>query len=234
MSGIVRRDPTGRLAPRCAGVDGCRGGWVIATRDGVRVESSIASVIESFDVVGIDMPIGLPVDRSRAADVEARRYLRPRGSTVFPTPPRACIDAPDYATACADARSATGKAISKQAWNIVAKMKEVDTHVGPEHEQRIAEVHPECSFLAMQRLDSNDARPFESKHTAVGREQRTTVVQRTFDTVVRVPPGAQLDDVLDAYAVLWTAERFARGDHFTLQGPAAERDARGLLMRIVV
>lgn len=221
-------------AASCAGVDGCRGGWVVATRNGVRVEASVATVIDAFDVVGIDMPIGLPVDRSRAADIEARRYLRPRGSTVFPTPPRACIDARDYPEACAIAREATGKAISKQAWNIVAKINEVDRCLSTHDERRVAEMHPECSFLAMRNLDSNDAPPLASKHTLLGREQRTALIRRAFGTIPHVPRGAQLDDVLDAYAVLWSAERFARDDHFTLQGPTAERDARGLLMRIVV
>ena len=43
--------------------------------------------------------------------------------------------------------------------------------------------------------------------------------------------GARFDDVLDAYAVLWTTERFARGEHVSFGDGA--RDERGILMRIV-
>ncbi len=198
------------------------------------MEPSIAAVISAHDVMGIDMPIGLPADRPRSADIEARKFLRPRGSTVFPTPPRACIGANDYAAACAVARQTTGKAISKQAWNIVAKIDEVDRCVSAADEDRVAEMHPECSFLAMQGLVHNDDTPLASKHTSAGRDQRIALVRRIFGPIPAAPRGAQVDDVLDAFAVLWSTERFERGDHFTLQGPAAERDARGLLMRIVV
>ena len=48
---------------------------------------------------------------------------------------------------------------------------------------------------------------------------------------VRPLPGARFDDVLDAHAVLWSAERFARGAHVTFGD--GRRDARGILMRIV-
>ena len=220
---------TVRREPRCAGVDGCRAGWVVTSRDGVRVESSLATVLAHFDVVGIDMPIGLPIDQPRHSDLEARRYLSPRGSTVFATPPRACIDATDYGNACALARLATGKAISLQAWNITPKIREVDALVAPDLEDRVAEVHPECSFMAM-----NGERPLASKHTEDGREHRAQLTRHWFGLVPQAPRGARVDDVLDAYAVLWSTERFARGEHRTMPSSLEQRDRRGLIMRIVV
>jgi predicted RNase H-like nuclease len=45
-----------------------------------------------------------------------------------------------------------------------------------------------------------------------------------------LPPGARLDDVLDALAVAWSARRWARGAAEVLGN---ERDARGRPMRIV-
>jgi predicted RNase H-like nuclease len=196
--------------------------------------SSIAEVIDDFDVIGIDMPIGLPIDTSRLCDIEARRYLRPRGATVFATPPRACIDAADYAHACAMARVATGKAISIQTWNIVPKIRELDTTVTHEFEHRVAEIHPECSFLMMRQTMMNDTQPLDSKHTERGREQRVELIQRFFAVTPVAQRGARLDDVLDAYAVLWSAERFARGDHRVMPSHTIHRDARGIMMRIVV
>jgi predicted RNase H-like nuclease len=218
-----------RPQQRCAGVDGCKGGWVVASRDGAHVEPSIANVIATFDIVGIDMPIGLPNIFSRQSDFEARRYLRPRGSTVFPTPPRACIDATDYSQACELAREATGKAISIQAWNIVPKIKEVDALISRDHERRVAEMHPECSFLAM-----NNDEALASKHTSVGIEQRSKLVESHFGVTPIALRFARIDDVLDAYAVLWSAERFAAGTHRTMPEHDEQRDARGLLMRIVI
>ena len=195
----------------------------------MQVVTSVADVIDDFDVIGVDMPIGLPIDTSRHSDIEARKFLRPRGATVFATPPRACIDATDYADACARARVATGKAISIQAWNIVSKIKELDAAVTRELEHRVAEIHPECSFLMM-----NHTRPLDSKHIASGREQRVELIRRFFSVTPVAPRGARLDDVLDAYAVLWSTERFACGEHLTMPANATHRDARGIAMRIVV
>lgn len=44
-----------------------------------------------LSVVAIDMPIGLPDDGIRKADVLARRFIRPRSSSVFDTPVREAI-----------------------------------------------------------------------------------------------------------------------------------------------
>jgi predicted RNase H-like nuclease len=91
---------------RVAGVDGCRGGWLVVTAVaspfvvvGCEVAAGIAVVLERGDLamVAVDMPIGLPFDESaRMADVEARRRLGPRRSSVFPTPARAVLHARSF------------------------------------------------------------------------------------------------------------------------------------------
>jgi predicted RNase H-like nuclease len=219
-----------RFDARCAGVDGCLAGWVVATRDGAWVVESIAELIAmNFSVIGIDMPIGLPNEELRACESLARRFISPRGSTIFPTPPRACLDAIDYSHACEIARSITGKAISKQAWNILPKIKELDIVVATAASDRIIEVHPECSFTAM-----NDNRVLPPKRTTDGIAMRSASIERVFGTTPTALKGARRDDILDAYAVLWTAERFARGDHQVLPETTEQRDHRGVPMRIVV
>ena len=111
----------------------------------------------------------------------------------------------------------------------MAKIKEVDAFISRDHEHRVAEMHPECSFLAM-----NNDEPLASKHTSVGIEQRTRLVESHF-AITPIPLRfARIDDVLDAYAVLWSAERFAAGKHRTMPEHHEQRDARDLLMRIVV
>lgn len=213
----------------CAGVDGCAAGWVVATRNGVRVVSDIVDVFDAgHTVVGIDMPIGLPHDVPRAADLEARRFLSPRGSTIFPTPPRACLDATDYLDASRISAEITGKKLTKQTWNIVAKMRAVDAALSVGDEQRVIEVHPECAFAVM-----NGDRPLSTKHEREGIEVRAAFVERAFGTVARSLPGATRDDILDAYAALWSAERYSRGEHRQFPSDREQRDERGLLMRIV-
>ena len=213
----------------CAGVDGCKAGWVVATRAGVRVVERIADVFAvGHTVVGIDMPVGLPSSEPRAADLAARRFLSPRGSTVFPTPPRVCLAARDYGEACAMSVAATGKKLTLQTWNILAKMREVDEAVDPGDEQRVIEVHPECSFAVM-----NADQPLPSKKSREGLGQRAALLEAEFGHLPDRLAGAGRDDILDAYAALWTAERFARGQHREMPTGDRQRDSRGLLMRIV-
>jgi len=217
----------------CAGVDGCNGGWVVASRAGATIEPAISTVIEhGYDAVAIDMPIGMPTTTARRSEIEARRYLSPRGSTIFPTPVRACLDATDYLDACAISFAARGVKLSKQSFAILPKIAEVDRALSFAHTGRVAEAHPECSFVAM-----NNEGPLTSKHSAEGIAQRRALVLQHFGVEVAALRmhglSATVDDVLDAYAMLWTAERFAAGAHQTFPSDGDEFDDRGLPMRIV-
>ena len=71
------------------------------------------------------------------------------------------------------------------------------------------------------------------KRTLPGRQHRYQALEREFGPIeLRSGTGARPDDVLDAYAVLWTALRHQRGESVVLGGN--EVDSRGLVMRIVV
>jgi predicted RNase H-like nuclease len=212
---------------RCAGIDGCPRGWIVASDDGVDVVASLSGLIDRFDVIGIDMPIGLPDSGPRAADVAARQLLSPRSSTVFPALLRPLIDVVDYDEANARSRAIHGKGLSKQAFMLRARTVEVDALVDPSLEHRIVEVHPECSF----RLMAGQTIP--SKHTPEGLAERRALVTAHVGPLPPCPAGARDDDLLDAHAALWSARRFAAGRHVTLPDELVERDARGLVMRIV-
>lgn len=80
-----------------------------------------------------------------------------------------------------------------------------------------------------------------SKKVAAGREMRWKLVEGHFgDAAARAIRAIRdrylvkqvgHDDILDAFAALWTAERISREEHETLpEHPAT--DARGLPMRI--
>lgn len=205
------------------GVDGCRSGWVIATI----TDLVVAPRLELPDgvIVGIDMPIGLPTNAPRTCDREARRFLGRRSSTVFPAPARACLGARSHSEANARSRLATGRGLPIQAFHLLAKITEVDALVTPEIEHRVVEIHPECAFVRM-----NHGEPLPSKRTTDGAQQRRALLTQHFD-VRPAPRGAAADDVLDAYAVLWSAQRFERGEH--VEFGDGSRDERGLVMRIV-
>ncbi len=228
-----------------AGIDGCPGGWVVATVpvtvDGglvlaeVCVVADLGAVVAALEsgrltAAAIDIPIGLPASAPRACDIEARRLLGPRRSSVFPSPVRSVLKATTYAEACAASRAATGKALSKQTFNIVAKIREVDDVVSPRLQDRLFEMCPELSLaeLAGGPMAHN-------KRTAEGRTERIDALGSVYVDVtawLEPPPhGAARDDVLDALAGAWTALRYVAGTHRRLGG--REIDATGLRMEVI-
>lgn len=229
------------MANSVAGVDGCRGGWVVVTvtleGDGTSTVErlpDLGSVISRLDggelaAVGIDIPIGLPETGPRRCDVEARRMIGPRRSSVFPAPVRGVLGAATYEDAVGRCRARSGKATSRQAFGILPKVAEVDRVMSPDRQGRIVEVHPEVSLavLAGRTMAYPKRRP-------EGRAERLAALGRAFPDVadhagVRIV-GTGPDDVLDAFAVAWTARRYARGGHVQLGG---QRDSRGLRMEII-
>lgn len=217
------------------GVDGCRDGWVAVTLTGdrVRTVATHAHIVELLEaaraagavVVEIDMPIWLAADGDRPGDAEARRLLGVRSSSLFPTPVRAVLDAVDYQDACARSREAIGKALSKQAWNLVPRIREVRAALGDDRFADLAvhEVHPETSFVAMTGQPMT-----ASKKTASGIAARLAALDHEMSALLeataRLPtpdpgdPRAAMDDVCDAAAAAWTARRTATGTARRLGG----------------
>ena len=210
-----------------AGVDGCRGGWLVAHHGGIELVTALTTLLARFTLIGIDMPIGLPDDGDRAADRDARRFLGARHSTVFSVPPRAVLAHSTYAAANDACRRSHGRGLTVQCFNLFPKMREVDALAAHVVRDRLVEIHPECAFARMAGA------PLPPKRTAEGRQQRGALVRTLLGIDVEDvhTPGAATHDVLDAYAVLWSARRFAAGTAVTFGDGAV--DARGLPMRIV-
>ncbi len=227
------------------GVDGCRSGWLALTAgiegievlDQVHQEASTLLTQPGWQLLAIDIPIGLPERGSRACDQEARRLLGARRSSVFPAPIRAVLAARDHQQACQISRQQQGKGLSVQSFNILAKIRSIDEllQADPALAQRIHEVHPELIFQQW-----NGGRPMENgKKTAQGKQERLQLVDTEF-------PGAWAtirqrhrrsdvadDDILDALAALHTARRLRQGVALQLPAQAPiEIDACGLPMRI--
>lgn len=237
----------GRLM-RLLGVDGCRGGWVVASADVglgavafslvAHVEALFATAAGGDALVAIDIPIGLADRGPRACDLAARRLLGPRrGSSVFPAPPRAALAAAGYVEACALARAADGKAISRQLFGILPKIREVDAALTVERQAWVHEAHPEVVFAVLAELPAGALAP---KKTAAGADERVALLARqgiVVDPVaIRRTLGHALvarDDVLDAAACLVAAHRLHTGGALSLPLGETPRDARGLRMTIL-
>jgi predicted RNase H-like nuclease len=229
------------------GIDGCRGGWVVAASDGAGsslnftlvgdLEPLVARAERGEALIAIDIPIGLPDRGPRACDVEARRRLgRPRGSSVFPAPCRSALAATTYRRACRLSRRALGVALSIECFNILPKIRHVDALMTPARQASVREVHPELVFAV---LSGNGHGLVEPKRTAAGERERLRLLRRvapSFDpVVVRARLGLSRvgrDDLIDAVACLVAAARIARGKALVLPVAAIASDARGLRMEI--
>ncbi|SEM07555.1 Predicted nuclease (RNAse H fold) [Blastococcus sp. DSM 46786] len=215
------------------GVDGWRGRWVGALLEGRSVtllaldDVDAVLAVPDVDVVAVDMPIGLSDDGVRACDVQARGRLRRAGSSVFPAPLRPVLGAVDYPDACRISIAASGKALSKQAWNLLPSIRQLDDALGEPPDARVVEVHPELSF---RRLDLRVADP---KITARGTMQRLEALCGVMDVeraLLDAPARVPMVDALDACAAAWSAQRLAAGTASSVGDD--RRDARGRPMRI--
>ena len=215
-------------APPVLGVDGCKAGWVGALlRDSaydVLVAPDVASLVTiarelapGLSTVGIDIPIGLPDDHTRATDVLARRRLPTgRKSSVFPTPSRAAVEQTTHPDASSANRDALGMGLSIQAYHLLPKILDVDAFVRGDPPVWVLEVHPEVSFAEI-----DPACVIPSKITVEGAAARRAALRN----VGLEPPayvrgrGYAPDDLLDACAVAWTAARYVAGTAYSLPDP---------------
>lgn len=225
------------------GVDGCKAGWLcLSLRSGERYPSASVFDVDAQSllsevstVTAIDIPIGLPSTGARRVDIKARRLLGKLKSSVFPVPVRATLAANSYVTACDKSMRACGKKISKQSFSILPRIRNVDTLLreSPTLINSIYEVHPEVSFVHW-----NLCRPLQhSKKSGFGFMERIKMVEKIYGSSpyrVRAEISrkqATDDDILDAFAALWTAQRIHDGKAVSIID-ADERDEFGLPMQI--
>ena len=113
---------------------------------------------------------------------------------------------------------------------IVAKIQEVDhlLHNNPIWRDIIREIHPEiCLFF----LNGKRAMR-EPKKRAAGRAERISLLRGWCGEAAelalkeRTKLGCHADDIVDAFATLWTAERIHRDEAVSIppKGGACERD----------
>jgi predicted RNase H-like nuclease len=230
------------------GIDGCPIGWVSVTMKSgsftaVDVFSTIAALWQHHQkarLLLIDMPIGL-IDKGtepRGCDQGARDVLGARRSSIFPAPVRGVLKCKTYPEACDINQKRTGKKISKQAWNIVPKIKEVDTFLRANKaaQKKMRESHPEVCFTML-----NGAAPMvHPKKAPMGFLDRLQLIQE-YDAkaetwlrqMAKKYPQKEVatDDVVDAMILAITAAGGARKLRTLPEKP--EIDGQGLPMEIV-
>ena len=203
------------------GVDGCRAGWffvAIEPSGGIRwgVVPMLADLVRTVgdsDRIFVDIPIGLPEGaESRACDRDARRRLGRRGTSVFPAPARAVLGIDTFEDANRTSRAAAGKGISRQAFAIVPKIREIDSLVRRCAKARalVREVHPEVCFWAFARETPMSAR----KKAKEGFRERVALLSSLHpsvpDEVSQIARAFRRkdvawDDIADAFVAALTA-----------------------------
>jgi predicted RNase H-like nuclease len=221
------------------GVDGCSGGWlVIWSNDaGDGLESRVfadASTLfqQTAQITAIDIPVGLPSTGARKCDVAARRILGRRRSSVFPAPVRGVLSASSFEIACNISLQLSGKKLSKQTYAILPRIADVDRCLREDVRliETVREVHPEVCFTVW-----NENRPMKyPKLSGFGFVERLRLVDKRWpgsaERIREAHPNSVVsdDDILDAFAALWTALRI-RVDGAVRIGPAEGQDEAGLL-----
>jgi len=187
----------------------------------------------------VDMPIGLADIGRRACEAAARKLLSPlRHSSVFSSPRRPMLDFGDYPEANDWGKQQgadTGGGLSKQAWMIVPKIREIDETIGPSDQNRLAEGHPEVAFWRL-----NGEQPCRHpKRKTEGATERLAILEKNglpgcdklYENLKAMAgTGLARDDVYDACALALTAKALLVGEAICLGDGA--RDSRGLKMEI--
>lgn len=174
-----------------AGVDGCKGGWImVRQRPGA---GTSVHVIRSFvelmlqtpapAIIAVDMPIGLPSVSGRGGrgpEALIRPLLGTRQSSVFSIPSRAAVHACEEpfttleawyeghrkASAVARQTSDPPRGVSIQAYGIFDKIRRLDAvlRADPSVSERVIESHPELAFWRL-----NGGRPMSLPKKVKGR-----------------------------------------------------------------
>jgi predicted RNase H-like nuclease len=228
------------------GADGCRGGrWIaaITNADGSRwtldVFDSTQRLVEACPaarLILLDVPIGL-LDGPRACDTLAKRLLGRQHSRVFPAPARSCLSAKSWSETNAISRRVAGVGLSKQAWNLVPRIREVDELLRrePDLQRRVRECHPEVCF---SRLARGPVR--SSKKRAEGIEERLDLLRPVVAGATELVAWAlarwprsvlSADDVVDALAAGVTAFLAGTGRGDSMPATPA-LDGHGLPMQM--
>lgn len=227
------------------GIDGCKGGWIIATFDGEKLLVIYAATLElaikhlaNSSLICIDMPMGLPetIENNRKCDTLLRKELGyPFNSSVFNVPCRQAVYAKSYTEANAINKQILLKGLSKQSWNICSKIRELDQFLihHPEFCSIMKESHPELCFKNINQGALSD-----KKRKPEGFEERLKLLNKQIENASHLFLKARSeikrtlaadDDILDAIVLHLNAQKILQAKF--IQFPAEiTKDSKGISM----
>ncbi len=210
---------------KIAGVDGCKAGWIaIKHTIGTGFFEPVLFLsfdllcigLKDYDVIAVDMPVVLSTSPSRFCDIQARKLLAKRASTIFSAPPKQILAAKTYQEANTLSKTLFDKGISKQAWFLFPKIQQVQKCLkeNPRIANQLFECHPELSFKALNQ----EQVMLNSKKTKLGKMLRSQLIEEAFEVDLErnflntfLKRDVADDDIIDAFACLWTARRLSKG-----------------------
>ncbi|MCD0486704.1 DUF429 domain-containing protein [Pedobacter sp. MC2016-14] len=192
------------------GIDGCRGGWIVAIidRDGKLSHLLLSSLKDlpniSFKLALIDIPLEFADQCYRSCEIAAQLLLGSRKrASIFMTPHRSAVFATDYIEASQLNRLHLGKGLSKQSWNICSKIKEAILFITQRPDVPLFEAHPELCFYFL-----NNCEPLLSKKSLPeGADDRLKIINENDSNYIQVitetlkttkRKAVKLDDIIDA------------------------------------
>lgn len=205
----------------------------------LRTKQQFQDVLEEHDRLFIDMPIGLEeCTYSRTCDLLLREKLgKSYAGSVFSPPIRPALHAPSYVEANMQSYEYTEKKLTIQAWNIVPKIRELDSVLLKQSSlrEKVFESHPELLFMNL-----NGGMIYQKKNTKKGvlhrlqliaeREPAADDLFRRIKEEFRRNEVAE-DDIVDAMVLALAAKR-SQMERIKSLPESPEIDSQGLVKAI--
>lgn len=213
-----------------AGVDWAGGKWIVVVMKGDKIDCHLRRDFEMlwesdtvFDLILVDIPIGLPENEETLAKREEldslARSVTGRSSSVFPAPSRAACNAAregaDYEVVAEKNKIDLDKELTKQSYYIAPGIGEVDAFLrnADAAKEIVMEAHPEVCFRGLL-----DDQLEHSKHSAQGVGERFEALNQhlekpgiAFENLCRKfgdeSTSITVDDVVDALGLCIVASR---------------------------
>lgn len=235
-------------SPALAGIDGCRGGWMLVKHSGGKYfatfHTSITSIFElntDIALALIDIPIGLSsAQNKRTLDSTFRRMLSANKSSVFNAPCREAVYAHSFEKAREANIEVEGKSLSVQSLNIMKKIREVDEYIikNSNSSVELMESHPEFAFMC---LSPSKKMLQTKKSTKEGIQERLQLLSQweksftnLYETALAATKRTQVkpDDILDAMC-LCLCNVLAHSSHrLAIVQDEHKVDSKGIEMKV--
>jgi len=230
---------------KIAGIDGSKGGWVCVSGyennfkelkfEKLKEFNDIKS--KDFNLVLVDIPIGLDINLKkggRIVDKLARKELLTNKSSIFNAPSRLVLEAKNYEEANKINKN-KGMGLSRQSWNLVKKIKEVDEFIKNSNKTIVFESHPEIIFQVMKK----DKVSTKKKNDEGIIERRNLLEKNGFNKVfleknlLAKDSFYKKDDFIDACSLFWSANRVITKTEVKIPNDIF-LDSEGIIMQIKV